>query len=343
MKVGVPTEIKPDEYRVAITPAGVREMAEHGHEVLIQSGAGEGSAIADADYEAQGARTVPDAEAVWGEAELVMKVKEPQEPEVGAAARRADAVHLPAPGPRARAHEGPVRLGRHVRGLRDGRGRPRAAAAPRAHERGGGAHRHPGGRLHARAAARRPGHPPRRRARRARSHRARHRWGRRGHARRLHRHRHGGGGLRLRPLARPPAGARPRLRRAGLDRVLLAPRRGGDAAPRRPRDRRRARARGAGAPRGAAQPARAHEGARRARGRLHRPGRVLRDLAAHHALRPHLRGRRRDPLLRDEHAGRGAHHLDVRAHERHAALRAGARRPRGGGGRSPPCRGWLRA
>ena len=58
MKVGVPTEIKPDEYRVAITPIGVRELAEHGHEVLIQAGAGEGSAISDADYEAQGARIV---------------------------------------------------------------------------------------------------------------------------------------------------------------------------------------------------------------------------------------------------------------------------------------------
>ena len=82
MKVGVPTEIKADEYRVALTPAGVRELAEHGHEVLIQAGAGEGSAIADADYEAQGARIVADAEAVFGEAEMVLKVKEPQPPEV---------------------------------------------------------------------------------------------------------------------------------------------------------------------------------------------------------------------------------------------------------------------
>jgi alanine dehydrogenase len=82
MKVGVPTEIKPDEYRVALTPIGVRELAEHGHDVLIQAGAGEGSAIGDSDFEAQGARTVPTAEDVWAEAELVLKVKEPQEPEV---------------------------------------------------------------------------------------------------------------------------------------------------------------------------------------------------------------------------------------------------------------------
>ena len=59
MKVGIPTEIKDDEYRVAITPAGVRELVEHGHEVLIQRGAGEGSAISDAEYEAQGARSCP--------------------------------------------------------------------------------------------------------------------------------------------------------------------------------------------------------------------------------------------------------------------------------------------
>jgi len=82
VKVGIPTEIKADEYRVAITPIGVRELTEHRHEVLIQQGAGEGSSIADADYEAQGARIVPGAEDVWGEAEMVLKVKEPQEPEV---------------------------------------------------------------------------------------------------------------------------------------------------------------------------------------------------------------------------------------------------------------------
>jgi alanine dehydrogenase len=82
VKVGVPTETKPDEYRVAITPAGVRELAEHGNQVLVQSGAGEGSSIADADFEAQGARIVPDAQAVFAEAEMVIKVKEPQAPEV---------------------------------------------------------------------------------------------------------------------------------------------------------------------------------------------------------------------------------------------------------------------
>ncbi len=82
MKVGVPTEIKTDEYRVSLTPAGVRELTEHGHEVIIQAGAGEGSTIPDAEYEAQGARMVPDAGSVFEAAEMVLGVKEPQPQEV---------------------------------------------------------------------------------------------------------------------------------------------------------------------------------------------------------------------------------------------------------------------
>jgi alanine dehydrogenase len=81
LRVGVPTEIKPDEYRVALTPVGARELNEHGHDVLIEKGAGEGSAISDADYEAQGARIVP-VEDVWAEADLILGVKEPQPQEV---------------------------------------------------------------------------------------------------------------------------------------------------------------------------------------------------------------------------------------------------------------------
>ena len=82
MKVGVPTEIKADEYRVAITPIGVRELSEQGHDVLIQAGAGEGSSVSDSDFEAQGARIAPTAEDVFAEAELVLGVKEPQPEEV---------------------------------------------------------------------------------------------------------------------------------------------------------------------------------------------------------------------------------------------------------------------
>jgi alanine dehydrogenase len=83
VKVGVPTEIKPDEYRVALTPAGTREFTEHGHDVIVQADAGGGSVIPDAEYVAQGARIAPDAEAVFAEADMVLKVKEPQQQEVG--------------------------------------------------------------------------------------------------------------------------------------------------------------------------------------------------------------------------------------------------------------------
>jgi alanine dehydrogenase len=82
MKVGVPTEIKVDEYRVALTPAGVRELTQRGHDVYIQAGAGLGSAIKDEDYVAQGAEIVPDADAVFDAAELILGVKEPQPEEV---------------------------------------------------------------------------------------------------------------------------------------------------------------------------------------------------------------------------------------------------------------------
>ncbi|HEY2769944.1 MAG TPA: alanine dehydrogenase [Solirubrobacteraceae bacterium] len=82
MRVGVPSEVKTDEYRVALTPAGVRELVDAGHEVFVQAGAGEGSAIADEAYIAQGAAIVPDAPSVFSAAELIVKVKEPQPAEV---------------------------------------------------------------------------------------------------------------------------------------------------------------------------------------------------------------------------------------------------------------------
>ena len=77
MKVGVPTEIKNQEYRVAITPSGVHELTRHGHSVLVQAGAGLGSFISDEEYAAAGGTVVADHEAVWGESELILKVKEP--------------------------------------------------------------------------------------------------------------------------------------------------------------------------------------------------------------------------------------------------------------------------
>src|SRR5215217_5202584 len=77
MLVGVPTEVKNHEYRVAITPAGVHEFTRHGHSVLVESGAGVGSSITDREFSAAGATIVSDPDDVWGKAELVLKVKEP--------------------------------------------------------------------------------------------------------------------------------------------------------------------------------------------------------------------------------------------------------------------------
>ncbi len=81
MKVGVPTEVKNSEYRVACTPAGVHELVLHGHEVLVQRGAGIGSSLPDADFTAAGAALIDGADEVWGEADLILKVKEPIEEE----------------------------------------------------------------------------------------------------------------------------------------------------------------------------------------------------------------------------------------------------------------------
>jgi alanine dehydrogenase len=77
MRVGIPTEIKNNENRVAITPAGVHELVRRGHEVFIQAGAGVGSGFDDADYQAQGAKMLATAEEVWAAGDLLLKVKEP--------------------------------------------------------------------------------------------------------------------------------------------------------------------------------------------------------------------------------------------------------------------------
>ena len=76
MRIGVAREIKSDEYRVALTPAGARELVQHGHDVLVEEGAGLGSAFPDSAYEAVGAQ-IASVDDVWGEAELLLKVKEP--------------------------------------------------------------------------------------------------------------------------------------------------------------------------------------------------------------------------------------------------------------------------
>jgi len=78
MRIAVPREIKNREYRVALTPAGVRELASAGHAITVEAGAGEGAGFADARYLAAGARIESNVEALFAGAELVVKVKEPQ-------------------------------------------------------------------------------------------------------------------------------------------------------------------------------------------------------------------------------------------------------------------------
>src|SRR5512139_3339419 len=82
MNVGVPKEIKADEYRVALLPVGAQLLVQDGHEVLVETGAGLGSGYSDAEYQAAGARVVPSARDIYGPADLVIKVKEPQASEI---------------------------------------------------------------------------------------------------------------------------------------------------------------------------------------------------------------------------------------------------------------------
>ena len=82
MIVGVPTEVKSDEYRVGLRPVGTELLARRGHKVFVQSGAGEGSGFTNDEYVAAGASIVDTAEEIWGGADMVVKVKEPQPQEV---------------------------------------------------------------------------------------------------------------------------------------------------------------------------------------------------------------------------------------------------------------------
>ena len=77
MLIGVPTEIKPQENRVGLTPAGAKQYVQHGHRVIVQQDAGAGSGLSDEEYIQVGAQIVPTAEEVWGQADMICKVKEP--------------------------------------------------------------------------------------------------------------------------------------------------------------------------------------------------------------------------------------------------------------------------
>ncbi|NJP78945.1 alanine dehydrogenase, partial [Streptomyces sp. AA8] len=77
VKVGIPREVKNNEFRVAITPAGVHELVRNGHQVFVEKNAGVGSSITDAEYVAAGAAILDTADEVWSTADLLLKVKEP--------------------------------------------------------------------------------------------------------------------------------------------------------------------------------------------------------------------------------------------------------------------------
>ena len=81
MIVGLPKEIKDNEYRVGLTPAGVRALTDSAHDVLVEKSAGEGSGFDDALYEKAGAKIIDSADEVWGQADMIVKVKEPIAPE----------------------------------------------------------------------------------------------------------------------------------------------------------------------------------------------------------------------------------------------------------------------
>ena len=81
MLVGIPREIKNNEFRVAITPSGVHELVAHGHEVVVEKSAGAGSSITDEDYTSAGATIIDSADEVWAQADMILKVKEPIEAE----------------------------------------------------------------------------------------------------------------------------------------------------------------------------------------------------------------------------------------------------------------------
>ena len=98
MRVGVPKEIKVQEYRVGLTPASVREYVAHGHEVMVEQGAGLGIGAGDDVYRSAGAAIVDTAAEIFATADMIVKVKEPQPAEWAPASRGPDPLHLSAPG-----------------------------------------------------------------------------------------------------------------------------------------------------------------------------------------------------------------------------------------------------
>ena len=341
MHIGVPREVKNNEHRVAITPAGAHQLVAAGHRVLVQQGAGEGSAVPDDAYRAAGADLTPSAEEVWGTTDLVCKVKEPVPAEYGLL-RRGQVLftylHLAADRPATDAllAAGTTSVAYETVQLPDGTLpllAPMSEVAGRLSVQVGAYHlmKNAGGAgvLLGGIPGVRPGKVVVIGAGVAGTNATEIA---RGHARRGH-----GAG----PRPAEAAGDRRRVRRPGAHPGVERVDPGGGGGRRRPGDRcgpRRGRPGPAPGERRARRPDASGLGAGRHR---RRPGRVLRVHPAHDARRPHLRRPRVGVLLRGEHAGRRPGDLDARADQRDPAVPHPARDARlaGRAGRRPRARG----
>ena len=177
MIVGIPKEIKNNEYRVSLTPAGAMELVRRGHTVYIQSGAGVDSGFADKEYQAVGAKLLPTIEEVYdGRDDYQGQGADRTGVRVGSSGTAA--FHLFPFRQQRGAHAGDDRVGRRVLRLRDGRTQRPFAAAADPHVGGRGPHGRAGGALLPRKAARRQGNPAGRRAGREAGQGLRHRRGR---------------------------------------------------------------------------------------------------------------------------------------------------------------------
>ena len=324
MIVGVPKEVKDHEARVGLVPSGVGALVEAGHQVLIETGAGEKSTLSDAEYEEFGAEIVSSAAEVWRRSDLVVKVKEPQPSEYALLRPGLTAVHLSASCSAAGTdREAAGNAGQRGRVRNDPR-EGRLAAAAYADERSGRAHGGAGGRAVPGGAERRPGHSA-----------GRHPGCRPANVVIL------GGGVVGHNAAKMAVGlgAHVTIIDKNLDRLrtlgrhLQQPDRHArieylddprDLASCRPGGRRGADSRRFGAEAGAARDDPVDEAGRGGRGRRDRSGRLLRDIPPHDAHRSDVLRRRRAALLRVEYAGGSSAHVHVRSDQRDISLRDAA-------------------
>ena len=303
MIVGLPKEIKDNENRVGLVPAGVRALVSAGHQVFVEHDAGVGSGIPDEQYTAAGAKILGDRGRGVPQGRHDREGEGAGRPRVSAPARGPDPLHVPPSRAGESAHGHAARAQGLRRGLRDDHGGERLAAAADADVGGRRPDERPRRRLFPSEIERRPRRPPLRRAGSAAG-------GRRHHRRRRRRNQRGQGRGRdgrrrhdSRRVAGPHAGARRHLPRPGQDHRFQCAHARGGLPPRGPADRRSVDSRSGRAEARLASAHLADEEGRGRRGRGGRPGRLLRDDEGDDPFRPRLHGGRRDPLLRREHAG----------------------------------------